>query len=351
MNQGLQVKRAFTLGASMVILALILGGCVPKEIRTSRIELGTVKKPRNNPDLNRVKRNLEEAMKLYPDNAEVYHLWGRVYAMEGKYKDMDIAFTKSEELDPKFEKDNEFIRQINWEKLFNQGKALAQNDELDSALVSFENSAICWPERYESLINASVLAHQLGRNEEAYELSKKAYDIDSNTVLVMEQYASMCMVNNKYNEAEPVYKRILEKDPTNAEVMFQLGNIYRIENDTTKAIEYYTQALDIDKNNSDGWFNLGLIYFHKKDFCMAAECFGRVCSLIPEDTDARVDYLLSLVQCGKLDTARSELEKFTMEHPDNCDGWDLLSQTYLKLKMKKEANEAYKKFESCKKEH
>lgn len=348
MNQGLRVKRAFTLGILMVFIAVMLSGCIPKEIRTSRIELGTVKKPRDNPDLDRVKENLREAVKLYPDNSEVYHLWARVYAMEGQYSDMDIAFTRSEEIDPKFKEDNDFIRQINWERLFNKGKNLAQNDALESALESFKNSSICWSERYESLVNAAVIAHQLGRNEEAYKLSKEAYDNASDTVIVMEQYASMCMVNDKYDEAETVYQRILEKDPTNAEVIFQLGNIRRIENDTAKAIEYYSQALEIDKDNTDGWFNLGLIYFQKKDFCMAAECFGRVTTLIPEDTDARVNYLLSLVQCGKLDIARTELEKFTMEHPDNCDGWDLLSQTYLRLKMEKEANEAYKKFQECK---
>lgn len=348
MNRKAQDGIAVKLGILMMVVAVMLSGCVPKEIRTVKIELGTVKKPKANPDLNRVKMNLEQALESYPDNAEVYHLWGRVYALEGQYTEMDIALNRSDELDPKFKEDNDFIRQFNWEELFNRGKNFAQNDNLEAALESFMNSAICWPERYESLVNGAVIAHQLGRNEEAYDLSKEAYDIAPDTLMVMEYYATMSMANNKYDEADTVYQRILEKDPTNAEVLFQLGNIYRIRDDTTKAIDYYGRALEIDKNNTDGWFNLGLLYFHQKDFCKAAECFGRVSTLIPEDIDARVNYLLSLVQCGKLEMARAELEKFTMEYPDNCDGWDLLSQTYLRLKMKKEANDAFKKFEDCK---
>lgn len=348
MNLRAQGKKAVRLGVLMVVVAAMLSGCVPKEIRTAKIEMGTVKKPRANPDLDRVKKNLEQALKLYPDNGEVYHLWGRIYAMEGKYADMDIALARSEELDPKFKEDNDLIRQVNWEELFNRGKNFSQSDNLEAALESFKNSAICWSERYESLVNGAVVAHQLGRNEEAYDLSRKAYEIAPDTMIVLENYATMSMANNKYNEAETVYQRILEKDPTNAEVLFQLGNIYRVRDDTTVAVDYYSRALEIDKDNTDGWFNLGLLYFHQKDFCMAAECFGRVTTLIPEDIDARVNYLLSLVQCGKLEIARTELEKFTMEYPDNCDGWDLLSQTYLRLKMKKEASEAFKKFEDCK---
>ncbi len=341
------MKKAIALGIVIAMVAVMLTGCIPKEIRTVKIELGTFNKPKPNPDIDRVKENLDKAVKMYPDNPEVYHLWGRVYSMEDNYVEMDKAFNKSEELSPKFKAVNDTIRMIEWKDLVDKATEAAQRDDFETALASFKNSIICWKLRFEPYMYGSDAAYQIGRKEEAYEMAKKAYELAPDTLRVAQLYADMCMVNDKYDEADAVYQKLVEKDPTNAQMLFHLADIYRAKDDTSKAIGFYRRALEIDGDNSDGWFNLGLLYFQAKDFCNAAECFGRVTSLIPEDIDAKINYLLSLVQCGELETARTELEKFTMENPDNCDGWDLLSQTYLRLKMKKEASEAYKKFEEC----
>lgn len=341
------MSKVFRFGVLAIMAAILLAGCVPKEIRTAKIELGTVKKPRQNPDIERVKANLEQALKAYPDNADVYHLWGRVYAMEGEYEKMAQSFARSEELDAKFKSDNDFIRQAKWEELFNKAKTAAQNDELETALEDFKNSAICWPERYESLINGAVVAHQLGRNDEAYALSKKAYDIAPDTIIVMENYSTMSMAVNKFDEALGVYQKLLEMDPTNAMILINIGNIYQQKSDISKAIEYFNKAVQIDESNADAWFNLGLFYFHEKDFCKAAESFNQSSTLNPEDVEAKLKYGVALYECGDYETAKTVLEDFTIAYPENCDGWVLLANSYLKLKMKKEALEADKRYREC----
>jgi len=343
------MKRAtYVLTAAILIAGLMFMGCIPKELRTVKIEMGTMKKPRANPDIERVRHNLQEAVAKYPNNGEVYQYLARLYLIEGKYQEMADALDKADSLAPKLKSDNDYLRQITWKDLFEKGKAQANNQELEAALASFKNSGVVWPDRYESYINAAVMAHQLGNKEEAYKLSYHAYELAPDSLVVLENFATMCIDFQKFPQAESAYQRIIKRDPTNAEVYFQLGKLAMVANDTIRTLQYYEKAVGLDANNPDGWFNIGLIYFQKKDYCKAADAFGHVVELIPQDNEAKINHSLSLIQCGRLDEARAILEKLTEADPKNCDGWDLLSQTYLRLKLQKEAQAAYAKFEDCK---
>jgi tetratricopeptide (TPR) repeat protein len=133
--------------------------------------------------------------------------------------------------------------------------------------------------------------------------------------------------------------------------------------DTANAIVYYSKALEIDKTDAAAWFDLGILYFQVKDFCRASECFKHVIEIIPDDKDANYDYILALMGCAVADTspayaakgqamfetAKSELEKFTAAYPDNCAAWKLLSTAYIRVKMEKEATQAFKKSQDCEK--
>jgi len=346
------MKRTIALGIALVMCAAIISGCVPKELRTAKIELGTRKKPRPNPNIERVKENLTLAMELYPDNPEVYYLWGWVQSMEGNYEEMVIAFDKSVELSPKFKADCDTIRMTNWDELIQKANSAHQNEDYESALTLFESCIICWPLRYEPYWFGGDAAYRIDQIEKAYELSKRAYEIEPDSIVVVQLYANMAMVNQKFDEAEAILQELIERDPTNAMNLFSVGDIYNERNDTTKAVEYYQRALEIDKDNKEGWLSLGLIYFQMQNFCKAAESFERFVSFGEAGTEDIFIYLLSMYQCSdKEDNLRSlktELEKFTMENPSHCDGWQLIANTYLRLKMKKEAIEANKKLEDCK---
>jgi len=347
MNRRARVNK-IAVGAILFVLgAALLAGCIPKEIRTIKIELGTRSKPRSNPDIARVKENLTRAAGQYPDNPEVFYLWGRVYAMENNYVEMDKAFKKSEGLGSQFKADIDTIRMTAWDELVKQAVADYGKEDYAAALNKMEQAIICWPFRYDPYMFGADAAYRLGDNEKAYELSKKAYEMEPDSLQVIEVFANMASLNGKYEEAEAALLKLREKDPTSAQVPFQLSKIYTMRDDTSRAIQAIEEAVAIDKDFADGWFDLGLLYFQTRDFCKAADGFEHSAALRTPDADQQLLFLIALYECGDLDKARVGLEKFTMDHPENCEGWQCLANTYVRLKMKKEATDATKKFEDC----
>lgn len=347
MNRRVRVKKITITAILSVLVAALLAGCMPKEIRTVKIELGTRKKPRANPDIPRVKQNLTKAAELYPDNPEVYYLWGWVYEMEGNYAEMDKAFKKSDELSQKFKAENDTIRMAAWDELVKEAVSDYQKEDYQTSLDKMEQAIICWPYRYDPYMFGADAAYRLGQNEKAYELAQKAYELAPDSIQVIEVYANMATINGKYDDAEAALTKLQAKDPTNAQVPFQLSKIYAMKDDTAKAVKAIEQAVTIDKDFADGWFDLALLYFQMRDFCKAADGFDHYATLKTPDADQELLHMIAIYQCGDLEKAKTGLEKFTMENPDNCEGWQYLANTYLNLKMKKEAVDATKKFEDC----
>ncbi|GEM_PF-1762966 len=356
------MRRIIAIVLLSLAMLVLLAGCTPKEIRTIRIELGTVTHPRPNPDLPRVHRNLDDAVKLYPNNGEVYHYVGRVAAIEKRYADMAAAFDKSDKLTPKLKSQNDMIRQKAWKELFEIGKQQAGEQKLDSALYSFESSAICWPERYESLVNAAVVAAQLGNYKKAYQLSSQAYKVAPDTLIVIETHAKMCVADSQYTEGRTMFEKVLSKNPTDPDVMLALANLCRNMNDTSCAVDYLRRALEINKNDTAAWFDLGILYFHTRNYCQAQDCFLKVVQLSPSDQDAIINFAMSSINCAdsiaQTDAAaanaiyqqcKSEMDKLTAANPNNCEGWRYLAISCAKLKLKDEANVALSKFQACEK--
>jgi tetratricopeptide (TPR) repeat protein len=310
--------------------------------------LGTWKKPKPNPNIERCKENLTLAQQNYPDDPLVYHLWGRVYALEDNYEEMAKAFDKSNELSDQYAAANDTIRMEKWGVIHKDGLDKYQAQDYNGTLEAMKNAIVCWPHHYDPYLFAADASYRIGDSEAAYNYSKQAYEMAPDTMQVAVQFAEMCLQNAKFDEAKTVFETLHQKDPTNARYLFSLSDLAIAENDTAKSIEYALQALEIDKDNADGWLNMVKLYFMLQKYCEAAEAYEHYIPLVEEpNSDDHFLYTLSLYQCEENEKAKTELEKLTIENPENCDAWQLLSNTYLRLKMKNEAIEANKKYENC----
>ncbi len=343
------MSKKLILGLALVLAAIFIFGCQPKELRTVKIELGTWKKPKSNPSIERVKENLAKAENTTPNNPEVYFLWGRVYAMENNYEEMDKSWDKCDELSDAFDASMDTLRMMEWDTLFIQSAVKSyQNGDYEAALDKSQKAIICWEHNYQPFLYGADAAYRLGNNELAYDLSKAGYEVSPDTITMARLYAEMCFVSDKLDEAKGVFEKLIVNDATNADYYFNLGEIDLALGDTTRALEYYVQGLDKDKDNPDGWLNIAKLYFLLKKYPEAVDAFEHFKSLA--ETVGKDDmflYLLAVYQVKDYEKARAELEVFTMENPDYCEAWQLLGNCYVHLQKNKEARAANDKYDEC----
>ena len=340
-------KLAFSL--IMVLTALCFFACQSKELRTIKIELGTFKNPKQNPDIPRVKQNLSKAQEIFPNNPEIYHLWGRVYARENNFVEMDKAFTKCDELTDQFKALNDTIRMMESDTLFIHSAVDAYNNqEYEKVLEKTKESIICWKYNFQPYLYGADAAFRINKNDEAYELAKAGYQLVPDTVAMAKLYGQMCISTERYDDAKTVFTRLVDIDPSNADHYFNLGEIYMMEGDTTKSLDYYKDGLNKDKDNAQGWMSYASISFMASRYDETIDAFEHYRSLAENvSQDDYFLYLLALYQAKNYEKARTELEAFTMEYPEYCDAWQVLGNTYVYLKMKKEAKEANAKYDKC----
>jgi tetratricopeptide (TPR) repeat protein len=341
------MSKKVILGVTLILGLILILGCIPKEIRTVKIELGPWNHPKANPDIERVKANLKLAEQAYPNDPEVYHLWGRIYALEDNYVEMDKAFAKCDSMSDSYTAVNDTIRMTEWDVLWNKALDEYKNADYEGTLTNLKNAIICWPGQYEPYLYGADAAYRLGNTEEAYQLSKKGYELVPDTANMARQYGEMCLMNDKLDEAKTVFLKLVEKDPTNANYMFNLGEIFLAEGDTTKALEYYEGGLKIEPDNADGFLSISRLYFVMKNYPKCIEAFEHYKALATPSKDDYFLYLLALYQNNDFAKAQTELEAFTMEHPDYCDAWQLLANSYIRQGMQKEAKKATTSYDDC----
>lgn len=342
------MSKKFAFSLVVALTALLFFACQSKELRTIKIEMGTWKKPKQNPNIERVKQNLQLAEQRTPDNPEIYHLWGRIYAMENNYQEMANAFARCNELTDQFKPVNDTISMMEWDTLFNKSVESYKNQNYEATVEHLKNAIICWPYQFEPYLYGADAAFRLGNTEEAYQLSKQGYEMVPDTVRMARQYGEMSLMNNKLDDAEAVFSRLKDMDPTNPAYLFNLGEIALMRADTAKALEFYEQGLELDPNNPDGYLSISKLYFLIKDFPKTMTAFEKYKALTEDiNRDDYFLYLLAVYQSDDFEKAKTELETFTMENPDYCDAWQLLANAYLHLKMKTEAQKANNEYDKC----
>jgi len=338
------MKKAIALGILIGLGAFILLSCTASEIRTVKIEMKA-----KSPSMERIEANLIKAQEAYPNDPEVYHLWGRYYAMMDNYVEMDKSLKKSDELGDDFKAANDTLRMSEWDVLYKAAIETYKKLDYESTLKDMKDAIICWPNQYDPFLYGADCAYRLGDSTEAYTLSKQAYELVPDSLRVIQQYADMSFINSKYDEALGAYEIAKGKDPTNASIYFSMSEIYLAKGDTAKAVVYSLEGLDIDKNYPEGWLNISKLYFLTKDYCKSADAFEHYTGMIEEAPilDDEFLYVLSVYQCEDYEKAKTVLQKLTMDYPEYCEGWQLLANTYARLKMKKEAMDANKKYDEC----
>jgi len=339
--------------AGMIVVVILGFGCANKYLTSGKIAM-------NSKNWDKAIHDFNLALEENSANAEAHFLIGKAYKEKGDYILMNQHYTKAEALDQKYKGQTDMARLEIWGKLFTEGTQNAKDEKWQEALSSFQTAIAIMPNKYEAYTNAGYVWQNLAivdsthidstSIDSAYVYYASALELDRTNIKVLENFADINYGMGKVKEADSLYSIILEADPNNAEALVRKGEIADQQGRYESAIDFYNRALQLDPKNCNLWFNLGVIYFQRlKKLEDAEQAFSRAASECPEDINAHINLNVVLITQDKLDDAITHLNEFTQQHPNECTGWDLLSQALLRKGQKEKALEANKKYEECKK--
>lgn len=360
-------------GLLLVLSALVLWGCQPKEITSAKVYI-------QQNDWENATKQLELAVQNYPDNPEAHYLLGRAYGLKGRYEDMNREFDASLKIAPKFAKEIEFERNKYWIENYNRGVRLFNEEDFEGAVEAFKTAITVDPSRVESYRNLAVALVRQNNLEGAVEYFKKALEIEPNSVETLNNLGTVYYQMERLEDAVQTFQKVLEIDPNNAQAISTLGLAYHLMGQTDEAIKAYEKALQTNPDNADLLFNYAALLLKKGEFERAAEQFQAVLKSNPDDYDAVVSVADAFLQvaerftkeANKLETeddkANAEeitklrntakefykkaipyLEKATELRPNNRNVWFNLGVAYIHLGEREKGEAAFKKADELEK--
>ncbi len=365
------MKKGSFIGVLLVLAAsMMLTGCQPKEVVSAKVYI-------QNNDWDKALEQLQQAVELYPENAEAWYLLGEAQGEKGNYEEMTKAFDKSISVDPKFEPNIKQTREKFWVKTYNAGVNAFNKQDMDAAMKAFKEATIIMPDRVDAYRNLAVAYANKDMIDEAISTLKTAIELDPEDVGTMVNLGTIYYQAGKYEEAIDVFNKALEKDPSNGQAIKVLAFAYDQIGQSEKALESYDKALQQDPDNIDLIFNYGRLFYNKEDYPNAIKWFEKVLEQNPDDYQAALsvgDAYLRIAdeyrnKANDLDSNNGDvkevkrlrekakenylkaipmLERAAELNPDESSIWHNLGVAYINAGQPEKGKEAFDKAEALK---
>jgi tetratricopeptide (TPR) repeat protein len=220
----------------------------------------------------------------------------------------------------------------------------------ETAKNKFETAIFVSPHRPEAYAKAGFAWFRLAKDDSSFYYYRQAYNRAPENMEILGNLVRMAAALGESEMVDSLAAKVLEKDPSNVEALVRRGEIADQAGRYEDAVKYYNAAIEKKPEQCNIWFNLGVIYFQKMQKLDDAEqAFTQAAKLCPDDANTMINLNVVLITNNKLDEAITHLNTFTASNPNDCVGWDLLSQALLRKGQKEQALAANKKYEDCKK--
>ncbi len=147
--------------------------------------------------------------------------------------------------------------------------------------------------------------------------------------------------NMDWKDEITFFNSTLKYHPRNARLYLNLGNTYYERGEIDQAIEQYQKAININKKYAVAYGNIGSAYLHKKDADKAEEYLTVAIKLKQNYPIAHYNLGIVYFQKRKYEDALKELQIATEQLPQLFQAWNMTARTYLKLKDRERAKEAF----------
>lgn len=147
---------------------------------------------------------------------------------------------------------------------------------------------------------------------------------DANSYIINIRLGWLNYLNGDYLKSQAYYKTAIKLEPSSIEA--RLGYAYPLSalNNWEDVITIYNQILSIAPNNYIVNYRMSLIYFNRKDFEKSITYAQKIISQYPFDYDLNLLLGKINIGLGKIDTAKSVLNRALLYNPSSTEVIELI---------------------------
>jgi tetratricopeptide (TPR) repeat protein len=197
------------------------------------------------------------------------------------------------------------------------------------------------PHHADSLHLLGVLAHQVGRDDIAVELIRRAIVSDKRPAAFHSNLGTAYQALGKLEEAACCYERALALDPELAEAQMNLGAVFEAQGKRELAEAQFRRALVLRPELAEAHVNLGNILQAQGKLEQAVASHERAMALRPEFAEAWFNHANALQAQGKLAEAVAGYQRAVALKPGMAEAHGNLGNALLAQKKPEEAEACY----------
>jgi len=199
----------------------------------------------------------------------------------------------------------------------NLGYGFQEKRDLEQTVIAYRRSLQYFPNRFDTLVNFAYALFELGRMQEAREITRRAAQIDSREPRVMYLKAFSLQTEGELEAALDLALKALDAKPLN-ELFYLIGSILRDYKSGGAAVQFYRQILQKPHLDSNAYGHLGLLLYEAGEREAAISAFHKALERDQRNTAIRTNLGWLLYLDGQLQEAiaqtRRVLEKKIDSH-------------------------------------
>jgi len=274
-------SRLLAMAVLMISIAIILAACQTKEVTSAKVYI-------QQDNWDKAIEQLEQAVELYPSDAEAHYLLGEGMAQKLNWQRMNEEFEKSLKSAPTFEMQIKNTREKNWVNQFNAGVGKLNKNDVEGAIQSFETAVLIDPARVEAYKTLGIAYTREDDLEKAKANFSKVLELEPDNKDAINGLAGIYFQLKEYQKVVELEEKVLEVSPDDKDAIANLALAFDFLGDRDKARQTYETALEKNPGDKDLLFNLARLHFLGNEYDKAVELFNQVLEASPDDYDANL---------------------------------------------------------------
>ena len=154
------------------------------------------------------------------------------------------------------------------------------------------------PQNAEAIHLLGIIAYQVGKNEIAISLIKRAIEIDSRQPAFYNNLGNSLRDQGKLVESVQAYSKAIQIQPSSAEIYNNLGVVLQEQGKLKEAVQAYEKALEIRPDCTGFYLNFGNVLQEQGELEKSIKAYREAIQIQPDSAEAHKNLGMSLLLAG-----------------------------------------------------